>query len=55
MSGVRDVINSTPTIVGAPRERFDILYGDQDTRDSLSGGSPTAGRHVARTTGCSTP
>lgn len=24
-----DVINSTPTIVGAPRERFDILYGDQ--------------------------
>ena len=24
-----DVVNSTPTIVGAPRERFDILYGDQ--------------------------
>jgi type IV pilus assembly protein PilY1 len=27
-----DVINSTPTIVGAPRERFDILYGDQGYR-----------------------
>ena len=24
-----DVVNSTPTIVGSPRERFDILYGDQ--------------------------
>ena len=23
-----DVVNSTPTIVGPPRERFDILYGD---------------------------
>ncbi len=23
-----DVVNSTPTIVGSPRERFDILYGD---------------------------
>lgn len=23
-----DVINSTPTIVGPPRERFDVLYGD---------------------------
>ncbi|MDH5667009.1 MAG: hypothetical protein OEY86_03235 [Nitrospira sp.] len=27
-----DVINSTPTIVGPPRERFDILYGDQGYR-----------------------
>jgi len=27
-----DVINSTPTIVGAPRERFDILYGDEGYR-----------------------
>ena len=23
-----DIVNSTPTIVGSPRERFDILYGD---------------------------
>ena len=23
-----DVVNSTPTVVGPPRERFDILYGD---------------------------
>jgi type IV pilus assembly protein PilY1 len=23
-----DIINSTPTVVGAPRERFDVLYGD---------------------------
>ena len=27
-----DIINSTPTIVGTPRERFDILYGDQGYR-----------------------
>ncbi|HKY71066.1 MAG TPA: hypothetical protein VJL88_04045 [Nitrospira sp.] len=27
-----DIINSTPTIVGPPRERFDILYGDQGYR-----------------------
>lgn len=27
-----DVINSTPTLVGAPRERFDILYGDTGYR-----------------------
>jgi type IV pilus assembly protein PilY1 len=24
-----DIVHSTPTIVGAPQERFDILYGDQ--------------------------
>jgi type IV pilus assembly protein PilY1 len=24
-----DVVNSTPTIVGAPAERFDLLYGDR--------------------------
>ena len=24
-----DMINSTPTIIGSPRERFDILYGDR--------------------------
>ena len=24
-----DIINSAPTVVGFPRERFDILYGDQ--------------------------
>jgi type IV pilus assembly protein PilY1 len=23
-----DIVNSSPTIVGPPRERFDILYGD---------------------------
>jgi type IV pilus assembly protein PilY1 len=23
-----DIINSTPVVVGAPRERFDVLYGD---------------------------
>src|ERR1051325_11024826 len=27
-----DVVNSTPTIVGAPRERYDILYGDSGYR-----------------------
>ena len=30
-----DVINSTPTLVGVPRERFDILYGDQKYRGFL--------------------
>lgn len=24
-----DIINSTPVIVGAPRERFDVIYGDE--------------------------
>jgi len=28
-----DVVNSTPTIVGAPKERFDILYGDSGYRN----------------------
>lgn len=28
-----DVVNSTPTIVGAPRERYDILYGDAGYRN----------------------
>jgi type IV pilus assembly protein PilY1 len=28
-----DVVNSTPTIVGAPRERYDILYGDSGYRN----------------------
>ncbi|MGH7166381.1 MAG: pilus assembly protein [Nitrospiraceae bacterium] len=23
-----DIVNSTPTLVGAPRERYDVLYGD---------------------------
>lgn len=27
-----DVVNSTPTIVGAPKERYDILYGDSGYR-----------------------
>lgn len=27
-----DIVNSTPTIVGAPKERFDILYGDSGYR-----------------------
>jgi type IV pilus assembly protein PilY1 len=27
-----DVVNSTPTIVGAPKERYDILYGDPGYR-----------------------
>ena len=31
-----DVVNSTPTIVGAPRERFDILYGDSGYRKFVS-------------------
>jgi type IV pilus assembly protein PilY1 len=25
-----DIINATPVVVGAPRERFDIIYGDAD-------------------------
>ncbi|HEU4686149.1 MAG TPA: PilC/PilY family type IV pilus protein [Nitrospira sp.] len=25
-----DPVNSTPTLVGAPRERYDVLYGDPD-------------------------
>ena len=28
-----DVVNSTPTIVGAPKERYDILYGDSGYRN----------------------
>jgi type IV pilus assembly protein PilY1 len=28
-----DVVNSTPTIVGAPKERYDILYGDAGYRN----------------------
>ena len=28
-----DVVNSTPTIVGAPRERYDVLYGDAGYRN----------------------
>ncbi len=31
-----DVVNSTPTIVGAPRERYDILYGDSGYRKFVS-------------------
>jgi type IV pilus assembly protein PilY1 len=27
-----DVVNSTPTIVGAPKERYDVLYGDSGYR-----------------------
>src|SRR4029077_2699511 len=27
-----DVVNSTPTIVGAPKERYDVLYGDSSYR-----------------------
>ena len=28
-----DVVNSTPTIVGAPKERYDMLYGDSGYRN----------------------
>jgi type IV pilus assembly protein PilY1 len=28
-----DIINSTPTIVGAPRERYDVIYGDGSYTD----------------------
>src|SRR6185503_18472579 len=28
-----DVVNSTPTIVGTPKERYDILYGDAGYRN----------------------
>jgi len=28
-----DVVNSTPTIVGAPKDRYDILYGDAGYRN----------------------
>ncbi len=28
-----DIINSSPTIVGAPRERYDVLYGDSSYTD----------------------
>ena len=28
-----DVVNSTPTIVGSPKERYDILYGDSGYRN----------------------
>lgn len=31
-----DVVNSSPTIVGPPRERFDLLYGDASYRDFVS-------------------
>ena len=31
-----DVVNSTPTIVGAPKERYDILYGDSGYRHFVS-------------------
>jgi type IV pilus assembly protein PilY1 len=31
-----DVVNSTPTIVGGPKERYDILYGDSGYRHFLS-------------------
>ena len=27
-----DIVNSTPTVVGSPKERFDILYGDTGYR-----------------------
>jgi type IV pilus assembly protein PilY1 len=27
-----DIVNSTPTLVGAPQERFDVLYGDTGYR-----------------------
>ncbi len=27
-----DIVNSTPTLVGPPQERFDVLYGDQGYR-----------------------
>lgn len=30
-----DIVNSSPTIVGPPRERFDILYGDSGYRQFL--------------------
>jgi type IV pilus assembly protein PilY1 len=30
------VVNSTPTIVGSPKERYDILYGDSGYRHFLS-------------------
>ncbi len=30
-----DIINSTPTVVGTPRERFDVLYGDQSYNNFL--------------------
>ncbi|HSB45374.1 MAG TPA: hypothetical protein VLD60_10200, partial [Nitrospira sp.] len=30
-----DIVNSSPTIVGPPRERFDILYGDNGYRQYL--------------------
>ena len=40
-----DVVNSTPTIVGAPKERYDILYGDSGYRNFVSevGQSPPDG------------
>ena len=28
-----DVVNSTPTIVGSPKERYDVLYGDSGYRN----------------------
>lgn len=31
-----DVVNSSPTIVGAPKERYDILYGDSGYRKFVS-------------------
>ena len=45
-----DIINSTPTIVGSPRERFDILYGDQGIGDLPSDGRAEDSQHTSAPT-----